>query len=77
VCAQLHFNIYKEIGVKLHNKAWFDLVPKSVETSHDGKVIILLSQHVRNDRTVPYNKLGIKIRDNKKGTGMLIDVAIS
>jgi len=24
VCAQLHFNIYMEIGVKLDNKFWFD-----------------------------------------------------
>jgi len=31
VCAQLHFNICKEIGVKLDNKYWYDHVPKSVE----------------------------------------------
>jgi hypothetical protein len=77
VCAQLHFNIYKEIGVKIDNKDWFDHVPKSVETSHEGKVIILWSQHVRNGRTVPNNRLDIDIRDNKKGTCMLIAVAIS
>jgi hypothetical protein len=29
------------------------------------------------DRTVPNNKRGIIIRDNKKGTRMLIDAAIS
>jgi hypothetical protein len=28
VCAQLHFNICKEIGVKLDNKHWYDHVPK-------------------------------------------------
>jgi len=33
VCAQLHFNICKETGVKLDNKHWYDHVPKSVETS--------------------------------------------
>ena len=32
---------------------------------------------MRNDRTIPNNKLDIKIRDNKKGTCMLIDGAIS
>jgi hypothetical protein len=77
VCAQLHFNIYKEIGVKLDNKDWFDHVPKSVETSHEGKVNIVWSQHVRNGITLSNNRLDIKIHDNKKGTCMLIDVAIS
>jgi hypothetical protein len=38
VCAQLHFNICKEIGVKLDNKNWYDHVPKSVATSYEGKV---------------------------------------
>jgi hypothetical protein len=31
VCAQLDFNICKEIGVKLDNKHWYDRVPKSIE----------------------------------------------
>jgi len=52
-------------------------VPKSVETSQEGKVTILWSQHVQTDRTVPNNKPDIKIRDNEKGTCMLINVAIS
>ena len=29
--AQLHFNICKELGVKLNNKHWYDLVPQLVE----------------------------------------------
>jgi hypothetical protein len=33
VCAQLHFNICKEIRVKLDNEHWYDHVPKSVKTS--------------------------------------------
>jgi len=41
VCAELYFHICKEIGVKLDNKHWYDHVPKSVETSHEGKVTIL------------------------------------
>jgi hypothetical protein len=32
---------------------------------------------VQTDRTIPYNKPDIIIRDNEKGTCMLIDVAIS
>ena len=40
VCAQIHFNICKETGVKLDNRHWYDHVPKSVETSHEGRVTI-------------------------------------
>ena len=39
-CTQLYFNICKLIGVKLDDKQWYDHVPKSVRTSHEGKVII-------------------------------------
>ena len=38
VCAHLHFNVCKEIGVKLENKHRYDRVPKLVETSHEGKI---------------------------------------
>ena len=44
VCAQLHCNIRKEIGIKLDIELWYDHVPKSVETSHEGKVTILWNQ---------------------------------
>jgi hypothetical protein len=30
VYAQLHFTIYKEIGVKLENEHWYEHVPKSI-----------------------------------------------
>jgi len=69
VCAELHFNICKEIGVKLYNEHWGDHVPKSVKKSHEGKVTILWNQQVQTNRTLPNNKL-IIIRDNKKGTCM-------
>jgi len=52
-------------------------VPKSVETSQGGKVTILWNQQVETDRTISNNKPDIIIRDNEKGTCMLIDVAIS
>jgi hypothetical protein len=32
---------------------------------------------VKTDRTFPYNKYDSIIRDNDKGTGRLIDIAIS
>ena len=51
-------------------------MPNSVETSHKGKVAILWNNQVRTDRIIPNNKPDIKIRDNKQGTCMLIDVAI-
>jgi len=52
-------------------------VSKSVETSKGGKVTILWNQQVQTNRTIPNNKPDIIIRDNEKGTCMLIDVAIS
>jgi hypothetical protein len=39
VSAQLHFNICKNIGVKLDNKHRYNHVPKSADTSQVGKVI--------------------------------------
>jgi len=38
---------------------------------------MLWNQQVQTDRTIPINKPDIIIRDNEKGTCMLIDVAIS
>jgi len=51
-------------------------VPKSVETSQGSKVTIFWNQQVQHVRTIPNNKPDIIIRDNEKGTCMLIDVAI-
>ena len=77
VCAQLHFNICKGTGGQLDKKHWYEHVPKSVATSQGGKVIILWNLQVQTDRIIPTNKPDIIIRDNEKGTCMLIDVAIS
>ena len=77
VCAQLHFNICRETGVQLDRKQWYEHVPKSVETDQGGKVAILWNQQVQTDRTIPNNKPDIIIRDNEKGTSILIDAAIS
>jgi len=38
---------------------------------------MLWNQQVQTDRTIPNNKPDIIIRDNKKGTCLLIDIAIS
>ena len=65
MCAELHFNVCKETGVKLDNENWYDHVPKSLETSHEVEVTILWNQQVRTDRTVLNNQLDIIIRDNK------------
>jgi len=77
VCAQLHFNICQGTAVQLDKKHWYEHVPKSVETNPGGKVTILWNQQVQTDRTIPNNKPDIIIRDNEKGTCMLMDVAIS
>ena len=61
----------------MDKKYWYEHVPKSAETSQEGKVTILWNQQVQIDRTIPNNKLDIIIRNNEKRTCMLIDVAIS
>jgi hypothetical protein len=63
--------------VQLDKKLWYELVPKSVETSQGGKVTILWNQQVQTDITIPNNKPDFIIRDKERGTCMLIDVAIS
>ena len=50
---------------------------KSVGTSKGGKVTVLWNQQVQTDRTIPNNKPDSIIRDNEKGTCVLIDVAVS
>jgi hypothetical protein len=77
VSVQMHCNIWKEIGGELDTKHLYEHVPKSVVTNQGGKVNILWNQRVQTDGIVPINKPDIIIRDNDKGTCMLIDVAIS
>ena len=48
-----------------------------ISRNKSSKVNILWNQQVQTDRTIPNNKPDIIIRDNEKGTCMLIDVAIS
>ena len=66
MCAQLHFNICKEIGVQMEKKHFYEHVSKSVETSQGCKVIILWNQEVQTDRTIPNTKPDIMICDNEK-----------
>jgi len=66
----------KKTWAQLDKKHWYEYVPKSVETSQRGKVSILWNQQVQADRTIPNNKPDV-IRDNEKGTCMLIDVTMS
>ena len=51
VCAQVHFNTCNKIWVKLDKEHWYEYVPKSVETSQEGKVTILWNKQVRTERT--------------------------
>jgi hypothetical protein len=48
-----------------------------VETSHEGKVTVVWNQQVRTNKTIPNDKQDIIIRHNKKGTCILLDVAVS
>jgi len=40
VCAELQFNVCKEIGIKLDIEHWCEHVPKLVETNREGKVTV-------------------------------------
>lgn len=75
VCAQLHFNICKEIGVKLATQHWYERVGNLVEISHKVKVTILRDRQVKTDKIIPNNKTDIIICDNENG--MLMYVTIS
>jgi hypothetical protein len=63
--------------VKLEKCRWYEHVPKSVQTSHEGKVTILQNQQIQTHRTIRNNKADIIIRGHEKRTCMFIDVAIS
>jgi len=76
LCAELHFNIRKEKGVKLDDEHRYEHAPKLVETIREGKITVLWNQQVRSERIIPNNKPDIIIHDNKEGTCMLIDAAI-
>ena len=66
VSAQIHFNIFKETGVQLDKKHWYEHVPISVVTNQGGKVTMLWNQQVQTYKTIPINKPDIIIRDNEK-----------
>ena len=46
------------------------------DNNNNNKVTILWNQQLQTNTTIPNNKPDIVIRDNEKGTCMLIDVAI-
>ena len=77
VCVPNYTSTYARKQGYMDKKHWYEHVPKSVETSQGGKVTILWNQQEQTDRAVPNNKPDIIIRDNEKGTCMLIEVAIS
>ena len=77
-CAHNYTSTYaRKQGYNWTKSTGMNHVPKSVETNQGGKVTTLWNQQVQTDRNIPNNKPDIIIRDNEKGTCMLIDVAIS
>ena len=76
-CEHNHTSTYVRKQGYNWTKHWYEHVPKLVETIQGSKVTILWNQQVQTNRTIPNNKPDIIIRDNEKGTYMLIDVAIS
>jgi hypothetical protein len=76
VCAQLHRNLRREIGVILDYEQCYDHVPKSVRTSREGLVTILRNQQVQTDSTSPNIKPDSIIRNDEKRTCVLIGTEI-
>jgi hypothetical protein len=74
LCAQLHFNVWKELGVKLANKHRYEYVPKFTQISREIKINILWNRQVQTDRTIPKKKPDVIIRNNENGTRKFIDV---
>ena len=63
-------------GKILDKEHWQKYVPISVVTSLEYKVTVFWNQQLQTEKTIPNNKPDIVIRDNEKGTCMLIDSAI-
>jgi len=55
VCVETHYNICKEISVKLDNEEWYDHVPKLLETILEVKLTSLWNKHTQTDRTIRSN----------------------
>jgi hypothetical protein len=68
VCALLHLNISKEIGVKLDSEHQYKHAVKLVEKIREVKVTIVWNQRVQTDRIVPKNKPDIIICNIEKVT---------
>jgi len=77
VCAQLQFNICKEIDIRQWTLVWSCTIIIQVETIREGKATMLGNQVVQTDRIIPNNKLDIITCENEEGTWMLIDAAVS
>jgi fumarate reductase subunit C len=52
------------IMMKLDSELWYEPVPKSIETSQEGKAIILWNQQVQTNRPIPNNKPDTTIQEN-------------
>ena len=77
-CVHNYTSTYaRKQGYNWTKKHLYKHAPKSIETSQGGKVTIFWNQQVQTDRNSLNNEPDIIIRDNEKGTCMLIDVAIS
>ena len=63
VCPR-HFTIYKEPEVQSDKENCYRRAPKSVVTSHEGKVTTICHQQVQTARTIASYKPNITIRDN-------------
>ena len=77
MCAQIHYNICKEMGVRVKKNTGTNMYQTQWKQLKGGKITILWNQQVQTERTIPNSKPDIIIRDAEQRTCMLIEVAIS
>lgn len=75
VGTQVHFQLCKELGVKVGTEKWYQHQPERVMNSEDGKVTIIWDTQVRTDRNVGSNRPDIIVKQRGKET-LLIDIAV-
>jgi hypothetical protein len=73
VCAHLHYSICTALGFEMTNK-WYTHMPNPMY--EEGDVTVLWNQTVHTDTEVAANRPDIVIKNKKKKTCTLIDVAI-
>ena len=75
VAAQIHLDICKHYGIKVHAKSWYEHKPNRV--IENEQVRVLWDSQIITDRWIPHNKPEIVIKEEESDMCLIIDVQIS